>query len=71
MSTPPAGISAADWHSTPESVRDLVAQLQLLKQENEQLGPQRGGVRRRLGRHDPQFRNLADPPNLEFCTRDV
>lgn len=41
MSTPPAGISAADWHSTPESVRDLVAQLQLLKQENEQLRPQR------------------------------
>ena len=98
MSTPPAGISAADWHSTPESVRDLVAQLQLLQQENEQLRPQHCrvhfarnllqragsegptrhghrraalGVRRRLGRREPQFRNLADPPNLESCTRDV
>lgn len=37
MTTPPAGISEADWLGTPESVRDLVRQLQVLHQENERL----------------------------------
>jgi hypothetical protein len=37
MTTPPAGISEADWLATPESVRDLVCQLQVLHQENERL----------------------------------
>jgi len=69
MSTPPAGISAADWLATPESVRDLVAQLQVLQQENEQLRHQLTSLalevtdlRERLGRNS---RNSSKPPSSD------
>jgi hypothetical protein len=37
MSVPPAGISEADFTATPASVRELVGQVQALREENERL----------------------------------
>ncbi len=69
MTTPPAGISDADWHSTPESLRDLLVQPQVLQQENEQLRQQLTAqavriseLEERLGRNS---RNSSKPPSCD------
>jgi hypothetical protein len=69
MTTPPAGISEADWLATPESVRDLVCQLQVLHQENAPLRQQLtalalelADLRERLGRNS---RNSSKPPSSD------
>jgi len=44
MTTPPAGISGADWLATPPSVRSLILsqqeEIRVLRQENEQMRQQ-------------------------------
>jgi transposase len=70
MTAPPAGISDADWLAWPTSARDLILQqqqeIQVLRQENEQLRQQLtalatelANLRERIGRHS---RNSSKPP---------
>jgi transposase len=69
MSTPPAGISEADWLATPASVRELVDQLQSLQEENDQLrlqltalASELADLRERIGRNS---RNSSKPPSSD------
>jgi hypothetical protein len=69
MSAPPAGISEADWAATPASVREIVGQVQALREENEQLRAQLTalaaeltGLRERIGR---KSRNSSRPPSSD------
>jgi transposase len=73
MSTPPAGISAADWAATPVDVRagflELVRQLQIQQLENDQLRQQLtdlatelAGLRERTSRNS---RNSSKPPSSD------
>jgi hypothetical protein len=69
MTAPPAGISEADWASTPASVREIVGQVQALRDENEQLrakltalATELAGLRQRIGRNS---RNSSRPPSSD------
>ncbi|QPN64060.1 DUF6444 domain-containing protein [Synechococcus sp. CBW1004] len=73
MTTPPAGISEADWASTPVGVRagflEVLAQLQRQQQENDQLRAQLtdlatelASLRERIGRNS---RNSSKPPSSD------
>ena len=69
MSTPPAGVSEADWAATPASVREIVGQVQALLEENEQLRAQLTALatelaelRERIGRSS---RNSSKPPSSD------
>jgi hypothetical protein len=71
MTTPPAGISEADWLAWPTSARSLILhqqqEIQLLRQENDQLRAQLtalatelASLRERIGRTS---RNSSKPPS--------
>jgi transposase len=73
MTTPPAGISEADWAATPVGVRvgflEVLAQLQRQHQENDQLRVQLtalatevANLRERIGRNS---RNSSKPPSSD------
>jgi transposase len=73
MTTPPAGISEADWAATPVGVRagflEVLAQLQRQHQENDQLRAQLtalatevANLRERIGRNS---RNSSKPPSSD------
>ncbi len=69
MSTPPAGVSEADWAATPASVREIVGQVQALREENVQLRAQLTALatelaelRERIGRSS---RNSSKPPSSD------
>jgi hypothetical protein len=69
MSAPPAGISEADWDATPASVREIVGQVQALRDENDQLRQRLTALaneltelRERMGRHS---RNSSKPPSSD------
>ena len=73
MTTPAAGISEADWQATPAGIRALILsqqqEIQVLRQENEQLRTQLtalatelASLRERIGRSS---RNSSKPPSSD------
>jgi transposase len=73
MTTPPGGISEADWQATPAGLRALILsqqqEIQVLRQENEKLRSQLSALatelaslRERIGRSS---RNSSKPPSSD------
>ena len=66
MSTPPAGISEADWETWPAGARELILsqheEIELLRSQPTALASELASLRERIGRSS---RNSSKPPSCD------